>query len=528
LVELREEDSAHKMSKTSWRAKIFTLSSFFLGIILLILAVTQLDINKSGNALLLQNREKRRAEEKLKFEEENKNLEEEGSTSWIEDYYDSQEGSGSHENDGLWVSLIEQLDGESPVSLKKTGGTKRERKVLREKNREGRKLKRQQSRSRNRVTGPNFQSLSRKSLARAEKRLKEMWNQQASEWTASDERSWEFGSFQDQEILQEIGKLPDEFSGHLGHDDLAPAVNTLLETGRCEAWRGSERPMNIYFAVQNNLPLHSNNKRSDFGHMMEFIGDISSQIDLKNNRVKIFEYNERDVVDDAIFSLSFTSNKRNNRNRQLKQLRKSSRQRPTLARPQIKPIIEKLNSVMSTEKNTLMSGSTNVVILFITNIPGDLHTVDSEYLNNQIEELNSKAFVIVIFVHPMSHNELRTVPYRILPKSWTHGLRDNEFAQRILVKNFSELASNNNKAMVNAVRSMLCLVDERLQCRLSNKPWADGQRAMQMRSSPMIDSCCGHEIAAKAYDSRFKTCCRDGSVKSWLTDGTNPCGSNQL
>merc|ERR1712176_1354902 len=257
---------------------------------------------------------------------------------------------------------------------------------------------------------------------------------------------------------------------------------------------------------------------------MQFVSDLVAQVDLKTNKVKIYQYNEKDTIGDPVFSASTTSNKRNNRNRQLKQLRKSTKSRPTIERPKIKPIIEKLNSVMSAEKNTLMSGSTNVVILFITNIPGDLHTVDKDYLNNQIEELNSKAFVIVIFVHPMSHNELRTVPYRILPKSWTHGLRDNEFAQRILVKNFSELASNNNKAMVNAVRSMLCLVDERLQCRLSNKPWADGTKTIQMRSTPMIDSCCGHEIAAKAYDSRFKTCCRDGSVKSWLMPGnTNPC-----
>ena len=35
---------------------------------------------------------------------------------------------------------------------------------------------------------------------------------------------------------------------------------------------------------------------------------------------------------------------------------------------------------MDADKNTLMSGSTNVVILFITNIPGDLHNVDKGQL----------------------------------------------------------------------------------------------------------------------------------------------------
>lgn len=520
------------MTKTNWRAKFFSLSSFCLGIVVLCLAVSNLRINTSKTTVALQNREKRRADEKLHFtEDENEETEgseiPEGSGNVLDDYYDS-EGSG--EIDEFYTTLIGQLFDDGPgAHLKKAlegKKDKRARKEHREKTRAGRKLKRQQNRERNRVSGPMYLSLSRKSLARADKRLKEMWTQQAADWVATDKRSWEFGSFQNQELLTEIGKLPDEFSGHPGHNDIAPAVNTLMETGRCAEWRGRERPMNLYFAVQNTVPLHAANKRSDFGFVMQFISDIVAQVDLKTSKVKIFEYNERDLVEDAVFNLSATNNKRNNRNRQMKQLRKSTKSRPTIDRPKIKPVVEKLNSIMSEEKNTLMSGSTNVVVLFITNIPGDLASVTSEYLANQIEELNRKAFVIVVFIHPLSHDELRTVPYRLIPKAWTHGLRDNEFAQRILVKNFSELSSNNNGELINSVKNMLCLVDERLQCRLSNRPWADGQKSLQMRTNPLIDSCCGHEIAAKAYDSRFKTCCRDGSVKSWLHDGTNPCGSN--
>lgn len=78
------------MTKASWRAKIFSFSSFFLGIVVLVLAVSKLRINNAGATLSLQNREKRRAEEKLRFQEEN-DEDEEGSTSWIEDYYDSRE-----------------------------------------------------------------------------------------------------------------------------------------------------------------------------------------------------------------------------------------------------------------------------------------------------------------------------------------------------------------------------------------------------------------------------------------------------
>lgn len=120
------------MTKASWRAKIFSFSSFFLGIVVLVLAVSKLRINNAGATLSLQNREKRRAEEKLRFQEEN-DEDEEGSTSWIEDYYDSREGSGASENEGLWVSLLEQLNEDSPISLKKAGD-KRAKKELREKN----------------------------------------------------------------------------------------------------------------------------------------------------------------------------------------------------------------------------------------------------------------------------------------------------------------------------------------------------------------------------------------------------------
>ena len=55
---------------------------------------------------------------------------------------------------------------------------------------------------------------------------------------------------------------------------------------------------------------------------------------------------------------------------------------------------------------------TTKVFLFITNIPEDLDGIDEGYLEKEINELNQKAFVIVIFVHPMADDELRTIPYR--------------------------------------------------------------------------------------------------------------------
>ena len=61
--------------------------------------------------------------------------------------------------------------------------------------------------------------------------------------------------------------------------------------------------MNLYFAVQNTVPLHANNKRSDFGLVMQFVSDLVSQIDLKTNKIKIFEYNENDTIGDPVFRI---------------------------------------------------------------------------------------------------------------------------------------------------------------------------------------------------------------------------------
>ena len=60
------------------------------------------------------------------------------------------------------------------------------------------------------------------------------------------------------------------------------------------------------------------------------------------------------------------------------------------------------------------------VFLFITNIPEDLDAIDEGYLEKEINELNQKAFVIVIFVHPMADDELRTIPYRWSPNYTLH------------------------------------------------------------------------------------------------------------
>jgi hypothetical protein len=51
--------------------------------------------------------------------------------------------------------------------------------------------------------------------------------------------------------------------------------------------------------------------------------------------------------------------------------------------------------------------------------------------------------------------------FRIIPKAWTHGLRDNEYAQRYLVKSFKELTSAKAAQLRESIKNMMCLVDER-------------------------------------------------------------------
>jgi len=407
-------------------------------------------------------------------------------------------------------------------SLKKAGkrdGAGREEK--RERNRKARWERKQKNKNRS----GNFLSLSRKALQRAEKRLKEIWTDQARDWVAINERSWEFGDFQSKDMVDGLAMMPDEHVGHVGHDDVAPAVAELLEVGQCSKWNGAQRPLNMYFAVQNTVPLHADNKRSDFSLVMEFVADMITSMDLKTTKSQIYAYNDKDEINEPNFVVSAPTGKKKKSwaTRQNKQIKKSLKNKATLARPKIKPVIERLNADMESSDTTIMSGKTNVVFLFITNIPEDLDGINQGYLESQINELNQKAFVIVIFVHPLASDDLRSVPYRLVPKQWTHGLRDNEFAQRILIDDFGDLSSGKNNALINSIKNMLCLVDERIQCRLASRPWHEPAQALQMRSSPQIDSCCGHEISSKAYDSRFKTCCRDGTIKSWLPNGGNPC-----
>jgi len=263
---------------------------------------------------------------------------------------------------------------------------------------------------------------------------------------------------------------------------------------------------------------------------MTFISDLVRGIDIKSNRVRVYDYNDKEDPS-AVYRSSLTNTKRKQA-KQYRQIQKSTRAKSTTARPKIKPLIERINKDLEKgEETTLMSGHTNIVVLFITNIPDDLHQVNEEYINSEIEKLNKNAFVIVVFIHPLSQTLLRTVPYRIIPKAWTHGLRDNEYAQRYLVKSFKELTSAKAVQLRESIKNMMCLVDERLQCRLGNRPWnhsSEPAANLAVRSKTSIDSCCGHEIASKAYDSRFKACCRDGTLKSWHSDGSNPCNDELL
>ena len=58
----------------------------------------------------------------------------------------------------------------------------------------------------------------------------------------------------------------------------------IFSVGQCENWDGSERPINLFFGVQNTVPLHAKNKRSDFGYLMQFVADLVTSIDTRGNK----------------------------------------------------------------------------------------------------------------------------------------------------------------------------------------------------------------------------------------------------
>ena len=52
----------------------------------------------------------------------------------------------------------------------------------------------------------------------------------------------------------------------------------------------------MYFAVQNTVPLHADNKRSDFSLVMEFVADMITSMDLKTTKSQIYAYNDKDEI----------------------------------------------------------------------------------------------------------------------------------------------------------------------------------------------------------------------------------------
>ena len=92
----------------------------------------------------------------------------------------------------------------------------------------------------------------------------------------------------------------------------------------------------MFFAVQNTVPLHADNKRSDFGLVMQFVADMVSAIDIRGNKAKIYEYNEQETIQGPQFVAAGGNGRKNWKSRQNKQIRRALSSRPTLARPKIK------------------------------------------------------------------------------------------------------------------------------------------------------------------------------------------------
>ena len=115
----------------------------------------------------------------------------------------------------------------------------------------------------------------------------------------------------------------------------------MFSVGQCSKWNGSQRPINMYFAVQNTVPLHAENKRSDFAYVMEFVADMITSMDMMTTKSQIYAYNDKDTITEPNFVVSAPTGKKKKSwaTRQNKQIKKSLKNKATLARPKIKVMI---------------------------------------------------------------------------------------------------------------------------------------------------------------------------------------------
>ena len=94
----------------------------------------------------------------------------------------------------------------------------------------------------------------------------------------------------------------------------------------------------MFFAVQNTVPLHADNKRSDFSFVMEFVADMITSMDLSSTKSKIYAYNDKEVIDQPNLVVSPPTGKKKKSwaTRQNKQIKKSLKTKATLARSKLK------------------------------------------------------------------------------------------------------------------------------------------------------------------------------------------------
>lgn len=360
----------------------------------------------------------------------------------------------------------------------------------------------------------------------------------------------------------EFGDSMNDEGDYSGYGRTAPAVQNFLSAFNCKADGTSNLKggkSNVWVVIPEAVPLWSSagNHVSDWANYWGFLMKFASGWPgaAKNFRFSLGSYGAT-----AKFTPRGYKYRANTPwNRMQKYYKKP---RMSAARPRLfSSIRSTLTYLPRYGVSTPTAGDNCVMIWFFQDVPRDLNDfmVPEEF--EMINELHSICTVVPIVVAPnAASDDWKNFMANFMPGLRKNVAKDPDFNGAFHVDSFAGLLDDDFHAHLN---NYLCLVENRATCRLFNTAWnepsydeptgdpTEGFRGLEddydstdapagtqvaseetdgttveptTKKEPEIDSCCGHDGPnSTPFDSELKTCCEDGSVKSYEYEGDDPC-----
>lgn len=367
----------------------------------------------------------------------------------------------------------------------------------------------------------------------------------------------------------DFGTAMDDEGDYAGYDKTAPIVNQFLSAFNCQADGSSNfrngAKTNVWIVVPEAVPLWSEegNHISDWSNYWQFLLKFASGWPTKQREFRFSL---------GVYGSSASFTPRGYRFRENtpwgRMQRYYKKPRMSAARPKLfSSIRSTLTYLPRYGVSTSTAGDNCVLFWFFQDVPRDLNDfmVPEEF--EMINELHSVCTVIPVVVAPDADSD----QWKAFVANFMPGLRkkyakDPDFNGAFHVKSFAGLVDDDFHAHIN---NYLCLVENRATCRIYADAWkepsydeptgdpTEGFRGLEddydstdapagtdaaattasdgttmeptTKKDPEIDSCCGHNgPSATPFDSELKTCCEDGSVKSYEFEGDDPCLANEF